>query len=431
MFGFNGLQSALLGLFLLLSGCGRQQVERPNVLLISVDTLRADHLGTYGYERSVSPNLDALAAESVVFENAMASASWTLPSFASVMTGQFPETHRCWNVKSRLDSSLPTMAEIMSVSGYETTCYVSHFALSRKFGLQQGFVHFDDQADFAVEGSNQTITSPQVDQRAVKWFEQRASVEDGAPWFLWLHYFDPHADYQSHAGAPDELNGTDEVSRYDNEIHFTDQSIGRVLQSLDDLGLDENTIIIFHSDHGEEFGDHGGAHHGRTLHREVLRVPLFIRAPGIRPARVTELVRTVDILPTVMDLVDLAVPVDIAGQSLRPALEGRPDPNLPALAQIRLYSSDFYDGIMRGKWKLLVDIAGDNHQLYDIQADPLEQVNLYQLEPQMVEQLRDEMQSMIATSIERGSHYSQDTAMGLTSGELNHMRNLGYLGDDE
>ena len=180
----------------------------------------------------------------------------------------------------------------------------------------------------------QAITSAALSDEAVRWLESKAAADADPPWFLWLHYFDPHREYRAHPGTT-TIEGSAELDRYDAEIAFTDAQIGRVLAALADTGLDRRTAVMFASDHGEEFGDHGGVDHGHTLFEELVRVPLVIRAPGFAPRRVPGTVQVVDVLPTVHELLGLEAPAVREGESLVPAMVGAPLGERAALAELR------------------------------------------------------------------------------------------------
>ncbi|MFN0008802.1 MAG: sulfatase, partial [Planctomycetota bacterium] len=287
---------------------------RPNVLFVSIDTLRADHLGCYGWPRPTSPNLDALASKSVVFESAQSSSSWTLPSLASLMTSMQASAHSCDQIASRLDPSYTTMAEILRDSGYDTAFVASHVFLSAGYGLQQGFTHVDTR----ILQDESAITSPAVTDWGLAWLHDKAAADDGVPWFLWLHYFDPHAPYLVHEGISERFGTETDLDRYDGEIAFTDQHLGRLLEAFERLGLAENTILVVVADHGEEFGEHGVQGHGYDLHEEVVRGPLIVRAPGIAPRRVSEVVPTVDVMPTLLELCGARGRNEVEGRSLLP-----------------------------------------------------------------------------------------------------------------
>jgi arylsulfatase A-like enzyme len=259
------------------------KAKRPNVLFISIDTLRADHLGTYGYARGTSPRIDAFAKTACVFESAQSSASWTLPSIASLMTSLYSTTHGCWKIESRLEPEYTTFAEVLRDSGYDTAMAVPHLFLSAQYGLQQGFTHVDDTLIRTGADSDQAISSPGITERGLAFIEEKAKVNDGVPWFLWLHYFDPHDAYLPHAGFSERFGTEKEIDLYDGEIAFTDDHVGRVIERIDALNLAPDTIVVIVADHGEEFGEHGSR---VTATRSISRPCAFRSScarPGSRP----------------------------------------------------------------------------------------------------------------------------------------------------
>ena len=410
----------------------RYEGRPPNVLFLSVDTLRADRMGVYGHERNTTPKIDAWARDAVVFDNAQASASWTLPGLATVLTSYFTSTHRCWTFNSRLDPSFPTLPEMLRDAGYDTMAVTSHVFLARRYGLQQGFVHFDDEFAHPIEDPTSVITSEMVSDKGLRFLEDKAAADDDTPWLLWLHYFDPHGVYNRHEGITEEFDeGGGEIDLYDGEIRFTDLHIGRVLDRLEELGLAEDTLVVFFSDHGEEFMDHGGLRHGHHLWRELLRIPLIVKAPGIEARRVDDLVRTVDILPTVLDFVPpLRAPEGIEGVSLLPFLEGREGRELPALAEIRLQESASYDAVLQGRWKLIVDSRDGSVQLFDTEADPLETRDVAAEQPDKVKELKETLRKLIVRAQDRGKDFDQAEVLGLSESQKHQMESLGYLGGD-
>jgi arylsulfatase A-like enzyme len=406
--------------------------EQPNFLFISVDTLRADHMGVYGYARNTTPAVDAWAKDAVVFENAQASASWTLPGLASVLTSFYSSTHHCWTFDSRLDPSFTTLPEILTDAGYDTMAVTSHVFLAPRYGLQQGFVHFDDEFAHPTDDPTTVITSDMVSDKGLAFLEAKAASPDATPWFLWLHYFDPHGQYNLHPGISEEFGTVEEVDRYDGEVRFTDLHVGRVLDGLARLGFAEHTVVVFLSDHGEEFLDHGGLRHGHALWRELVRVPLIIRAPDVAPRRVPELVRTVDLLPTVLDWVPpLAPPERIEGVSLRAFLQGRERASLPALAEIHLQEQARLKCLLVDHWKLIVNSADDSARLYDTQADPLETRDLAAEHPDVVQRLRGQLGAMVGRAQENGRRFEDSGPVELSETEVNDLKGLGYIGTDK
>ena len=410
----------------------------PNVLLITVDTLRADVMGAYGYARPTTPELDAFAATATVFEQPMSSASWTLPSFASLFTSLFSSTHQCWKLFSKLDDSFETLAEVLTRHGYDTACFVSHTMLNPSQGMQQGFVHFDDSYADPEADTELRISSEYISDRGLRFLEQKSAVADGVPWMLWLHYFDPHSYYMNHEGVTETFLPPDadlhsragERGRYDGEVRYTDHHIGRVLRALEEEGLDESTIVVFVADHGEEFFEHGNTEHGSTLFNELVRVPLFIRVPGEQPRRVSQVVRTVDVMPTLIDYAGASIEREIEGRSLRRLVEGSSMSLPPALLEIRQSDATLMEGVVSGRWKLVHHLDDDHYELYDLESDPLEQEDLAEKEPERVKQLTKTLRNMVAEAQRRSRSYSVSGTEEASPMELEALKGLGYINDD-
>jgi arylsulfatase A-like enzyme len=351
--------SAALRAVLLLScfGCGVER--RPNVVLISIDMLRADHLQCYGYDRPTSPNIDALAREGALFERNFASSSWTLPSHAAIFTSLPDSLHGCTDTDRALAPSATTLAERFQAAGYRTAGFFSGPYLHPAFGLGQGFEEYEDCTAYAkrIDGrpkdewamnpevmvaSHEDVTNERTYGAVEGWLAHRG--ED--PFFLFVHLWDAHFDfippapYDTQFGAPydgwvdgrnfffDERYSPSMSSRdlqhtlalYDGEIAWTDSIVGRIRAQLDRRGLLDETVIALTSDHGTEFFDHGLKGHRRTLYDEVLHTPLILRYPRSIPAgrRVSALSRGIDLGATLLELAGLPFPDDIMGQSLMP-----------------------------------------------------------------------------------------------------------------
>jgi arylsulfatase A-like enzyme len=406
--------------------------ESRNVLLIAVDTLRADRLGYYGYERATSPEIDALLRQSAVFEDAQATSSWTLPAFASMMTGLRASTHQCWNFKSTLDDSFTTLAELLSERGFATAAVVSHVFMRERYGLGQGFEHYDtslvrENADV----SHASISSPQVTDRAAGWLREWAAGDD-RPFFLWVHYFDPHHQYLRHKGFTRKFGLKAEEDLYDGEIAFTDHHIGRLLDVLVELGVDAETTVVFVADHGEEFEEHGQLRHGRSLHAEVIHVPFAFRGPGILPGRLGGTVSPLDLAPTVMELMGQSYPdeLPLAGRSLAPLLraDGTME-DLGAVSELRLYADKSSDAIVFRRWKLIVDVSGDQpvHQLYDREEDPGELNDLVAARPDVVEQLSKLLEAQLGDARALSALFEAGEELELSPEDIDRLRELGYV----
>lgn len=317
--------------------------ERPNLLIYLVDTLRADRLGLYGYGRPTSPRLDEFAERpgSVVFDDMVAVSSWTRPTVATLLTGLAPDVHGVHGRRDRLATEVETLAEILQGAGYRTAARVANSNVVGRFGFAQGF---DDFRWLRTQSPNHR--SPGLGRLALGWLD---ALGDDEPFFLYVHTVDPHSPYEPPAGersrfAPDVpagpvgsqawLRGLEgdpgrptgkEIAwlsdLYDAEVAANDRSFGELLDGLAERGFDRDTVVVFVSDHGEEFGEHGGLEHGRTLHGEQLHVPFLLHLPGSRiPAgrRIGAQVDHLDFLPTVLAALGLEVPTGLPGRNLLP-----------------------------------------------------------------------------------------------------------------
>ncbi len=372
--------------------------SRPNVLIYLIDTLRADHLGLYGYGRPTSPRIDRFARDSVVFTNAQAQSSWTRTSVVSLLTGLLPQVH---GVNRREDAVAPpidTLAEILQRAGYETAGLVTNGNISSTFGLGQGFDSYRHLKESPSARPMHQL-SDQLNRRTFNWLDVWSRAGD-RPFFLYLHATDPHAPYtppepfrQRFAPGVDPavgwLGNVDEITNgqrtapegtrealidlYDGEIAFNDQQFGRLVDQLKALGIYDQTLIVLLSDHGEEFLDHGGWQHGRTLYGEQLRVPLVVKLPRGEAAGLTTdvLASHIDVLPTVLDVLGLEPPPRVDGRSLLPALAGARR-ETPFFSYLRLAGRDMRS-VTAGGWKLILDAArqrrGEAPELFRIAAD--------------------------------------------------------------
>ena len=380
---------------------------RPDVVLVVVDTLRADHLGAWGYPRPTSPHLDDLAARGTVYLDATSPAPWTLPAFASLQTGVEPHRHGAGvnpgerNTQAPLGPDLPTLAERLAQAGYRTGAIVTNPYLKASFGLDRGYHHYDDALGLA----HMMMLLHPLDQLPVRAMPDRsyrlaprmvAAAErfwadtQGGPRFLMLHLMDPHKPYnppeadQRDVSGPGPAQGRgshqDPVEAlYDAEIRYLDRSVGPFLERV----VAEGGLVLLTADHGEEFSDHAGAYpgerwpedvrHGHTLYQEQLHVPLFVVGGGVPAARVDRPVRSLDVVPTILHAAG-AQPVDSDGQPLAEAL-GQPVPApLPRRAQAIRYGTEKRAVLMPEGAKLIRGQAGD--ELYDLSTDPGEQRDL-------------------------------------------------------
>jgi arylsulfatase A-like enzyme len=271
--------------------------EKPlNLLLITVDTLVPAHLGYNGYSRSTSPAVDRLAKEGLVFDESYSVSGWTLPSVATILTGMYPLDHGATDLHWSLDDDMETLASILKGLDYDTRGYVSHVMLKPAYGFAKGFKSYDYSV-LNYGHPHDVSTSEQLTDLAIKGLR-----EIKEPFFVWVHYFDPHFRYLAHdkwAGF-----GQSDVDRYDQEIAYTDYHISRLLTYMKRKRYYDKTIIIFTADHGEEFEEHGGKFH-YTLYEEVMKVPLIVKAPSIEPGVNHTVVEQIDLLPTVLSMLNV------------------------------------------------------------------------------------------------------------------------------
>jgi arylsulfatase A-like enzyme len=411
--------------------CAPKTAPRPNILFISIDTLRADHLGAYGYARPTSPHIDEFAKTAVVFEEAHSSASWTLPSLTSLMTSLYTSTHGCWKIDSRLDPSFHTLAEVLRNSGYDTAMVASHTFLSGRYGLQKGFTHVDSQ--ILQTDPIKNITSPRISAKGIEWLREKAAVHDGIPWCLWLHYFDPHDDYLPHPGYSEQFGTTEEMDLYDGEIAFTDHYVGAVLDELSQLGLADDTIVVFVADHGEEFLEHGNMRHGSTLYEEVIHVPLMIRVPGNAARRVKPVVPTVDVMPTLLELAGAKASFAIEGTSLLPLMRGESAAEREAISEVRWHTDQDMKSLRKADWKYIDHRLGTARfdLLFALPKDPREETDVSVLFAPKTTELKTELQRRLKHARDLSASYGKSELSPNSAADAEHLVKLGYAGDEK
>ncbi|MEW5979522.1 MAG: sulfatase-like hydrolase/transferase [Acidobacteriota bacterium] len=353
-----------------------------SVLLITLDTLRADHLGCYGRKGAVSPNIDALAQQGVRFARAFVQVPLTTPSHASILTGSYPQVHKLRdNGGFILDKSIPTLASVTKQAGLDTAAFVGAAVLHHQYGLNRGFgTYADDMRSSAKEGLLPGVVAEVradvVTERALAWLRNRNGSKSGN-FFLWVHYYDPHFPYD----PPEPFASRFSKDQYAGEIAFTDEQVGRLLKGLSDLGLREKTLVVLMADHGEGLGDHGEFTHGVFLYDATMHVPLIMAGPDL-PAGVTieQQVRSIDVMPTALDYLGLSPGAQVQGQSLLPSLLERQSVPARFAYMETLYPKTSHGwselrAIRTDDWKLIV---APTPELYDLQTDASEQRNVRQ-----------------------------------------------------
>jgi arylsulfatase A-like enzyme len=406
--------------------------------LISIDTCRADYIGCYNPDRKITPNIDGLAQQATLFENARTTVPITLPAHCSMLTGLIPPTH---GVRAQPGFKLPpsrlTLASVLQAGRYSTGAIVSSFTLNDAMGLKNGFDTYDDVFREPVGGRTDERAGEEVSDAAIEWL---ATHKDDEKFFLFVHYYDPHLPYEAPSRFARRF-GPDSHDQYAAEIAYTDYCIGRVFDELKRLGLYDDSLIIVTADHGEMLGEHGEAGHQYFVYESAIRVPLLIKLPGQRKSnRVVELAGLIDIVPTVYSLVGVqgAPPVD--GIDLTPRLLGKVPSS--ASSQRRLYAESIVPYFYGAnplftqadlKWKY---IASTRPELYDLLSDPGETTNLLEagggIDPQQrtahVGQARlmeDQIKKILAKT--HGVDLSE-SRVAPSDETIRRLASLGYVG---
>ncbi len=431
---------AMVGVLAVVSCQRPHQDQVSNVVFVLIDTLRADHLGTYGYDRATSPQIDAAASRGVLFENVLSVANWTNPAIMTLFTGMSPGAvmrpalHR-EAIQLAIPTEVPTLAEILQANGFRTFGLVDHPGINRRLGFARGFDEFNrlykkgakggkswahTDADYVYEELDKVLTRVGND-----------------PFYLYLHLVYPHrpyrapADFQKHFGPAHRKNERVEkqgmINAYDAEILYTDELVGRMIRRLDQLRLSENTHLIITSDHGEGFWEHGFPEHGNTFFNEFVRVPLIIvgpRAPAAK--RVSQWVSNLNVFDTVLDLTGLDLPRGYV-RSLTRYFDG-------AIPDEPLYSQHAYGydingfAVVSGQHKLIATprLGQDATKLFDLEADPDERNDLSDSRGELVKSLASSYREHRRQSeAQRKEHRENRAAPDAET--LERLRALGYL----
>jgi arylsulfatase A-like enzyme/Tfp pilus assembly protein PilF len=373
-----------------LAGCQRTSARRPNadlapgalrganVLLVTIDTLRADRVGAYG-GGTLTPTLDGLASRGLRFARAYSHAPMTLPAHASILTGLVPATHGVHlNGSTALGPGPTTISELLGRNGYRTAAFVGAFVLDARFGLNRGFDVYDDHVGTEQGPVNFGFAERSADRvtaAAADWLFQ--PERSSTPWFAWIHLFDPHAPYR----APVQLA----ANPYDNEVAYTDRQLGQLLQRLEGSGMLAHTLVIVLADHGESLGEHGEETHGLFAYEPTLHIPLLIAGPAIRADVISAPVAQADLLPTVADLLGIGAPPSLDGKSLVPTIRGAAGGD--AVIYFEALDANLsrnwapLTGVVAGDWKYIdLPLA----ELYNVADDPHETANRAGAETQRV-----------------------------------------------
>jgi arylsulfatase A-like enzyme len=463
------LRLALLVAALLPAGaCRLNQAKPQNVILVMVDTLRADYLGAYGFEGLISENLDRLADESIVFRNCFSQSPWTKPAIASMFTSLYPQVHGLTNHEGKywgdtssetrtgiLSERATTLAERLSAAGFETAGFVSNPWVASAYGFGQGFDHYDDKPRAYTSAVDLTAA-------ARTWLESRDS---GSPYFLYLHFMDVHAPYSAPKADFDLLRdspsvafkhvlkarempdarwmaiekrpewATDEMrsevaywrARYASGVRAFDRRLGQFMDYLKRNGELDRSLFVFTSDHGEELFEHGDWSHGQNLYDHQLRVPLIVRNPGGRHGGVESeiFVELVDLMPTILSTLDLENLDGMQGRDVSAALNGHAVENTRITFATATQRTPGLYSVRTGQYKLVIDLDSGVERLYDLARDPGEQWSASSLKPDVADELRGRLLTHIRDSISGGVLEPDATTM--SPEHLERLRALGYV----
>jgi len=419
-----------VGALLAIAACAHPEEPRDrSVIVVTLDTTRADRVGAFGGAAVPTPHLDRVAREGTIFEDASSVVPLTLPSHATLFTGRYPASHGArHNGFYRVRDAELTLAEALKAAGFETVAFLGAYVLNRGFGLEQGFDLYVDLKDPGDRDPTELLneahrTADEVNARVFEWLEDPPAGR----FFLWIHYYDPHVPYDPPEKDGRALRGTG----YDREISYLDACFGDLVERLEGAGVLERSMLVVVGDHGESLGEHREATHGVFLYEGAMRVPWMIRAPGLVPRgkRISGPVSTVDLAPTILDLLALPALPDAQGASLVPRIEGR-DGDSDGV----VFGESFMPRIEFGWSELRMArdarfkyIQAPREELYDLVDDPHELENLASVEVERARRMAATLEAWVEAT-------TDDSAAGaareLSAEELGRLRSLGYLGGD-
>lgn len=404
-----------LALLLPASGLAAGAAAPPSVVLITLDTTRADRLGAYGYTRGQTPHLDAFARQSVVFEQAVSPVPITLPAHCSLFTGTYPLFHGVRDfATSRLRPDLVTLAEIFRNHGYQTAAFISSEVLDSQFGVARGFQVYDEDLSYDPRNYGRERSAGEVAKAAVRWLQGVSG-----PFFLWVHFFDPHDPYR----PPEPFASRFEDRPYDGEIAYMDQELGVLLKAIP-----EGSVVVVAGDHGESLGEHGEEYHGIFIYDATVRIPLLVRLPGAEPRRVPEQVRLIDVMPTLLQFLRWPIPEQVQGKSFLGLLLGR-----GRYEEEPAYLESFYSRIHLG-WSELQGFRSQHYkfirapreEFYELGSDPGEEQNLRNSRQALALQYRTQLEQLVQ-KFSRSLAAGPEPGPALSSEQLEKLRSLGYV----
>jgi arylsulfatase A-like enzyme/Flp pilus assembly protein TadD len=416
------LAVALGGWLVLRSGILPKEVRR--IILVSIDTCRADYLSCYGYRRQTTPNIDRLAKESILFNNAITPIPTTLPAHCSMLTGTIPPYHGVHNnIEYKLGQSNVTLAEILRPKGFTTAAFIGAFVLDSQFGLSEEFDTYNDsfqEIHRNIFGSERR--AGETSRLANEWLEKHDKNEK---FFLFLHYYDPHLEYE----PPEPFASQFADNLYAGEIAYTDYCIGLVIDKLKELGLYDSTLIIITGDHGEMLGEHGEGDHGYFIYEGAIKVPLIFKLPWrTKPKKIDDVAGITDIVPTICGMVGADVPSAVRAKDLSTYFgsgkPGREDRNLYCESMMPTrYNASSLLGVVTNRFKY---IQTSQPELYDLVEDPNEIKNLITKKPHQARILQDRLKQIFEQTVRSEASESVE----LNQQALQRLAALGYVGSE-
>ena len=435
----GGLQLLLL---VMTAAASLTAAQRPHLLLITVDTLRADYLGCYGFDGDPTPILDRLAEQGVLFEDALSVIGKTGPSFATAFSSLYPPTHGARRNGMQMRSDVPVLAEILDKEGYQTAAFITNWTLKHRLsGIGRGFEHYDEEFNLA----RNSFGARERDARsattaAIAWLDENR--DSARPLFLWVHYSEPHTPFELHPGHippqpsdRDREPGWHKRQKYASEVSFTDRWIGKLLEQTADFLPEPSTFVVFFGDHGESLGEHDYWGHGKNVHWPNLRVPLIFKGPGI-PDQTTlgYPASLVDLLPTLLDLLDIPASPGQAGRSLVTVWREEADEERPRFAfgekhtaftkkRRNRFAHPISIALQTRHAKAVFDFDDRELQYFDLENDPLE---LRPLDAP-AEETRPSLGRQLSEWYKKLSKYEQRSGE-LSEEDVRQLESLGYLG---
>ena len=403
----------------------QSSVPKPNVILVTIDTLRADHVGCYGYSAVQTPNIDALARGGARFTHAYTPVPITLPAHSALLTGSFPMATGMHDFSgNKLPASAVTLADVLRKNGYTTAAFIGSAVLDSRFGLNKGFDTYFDHFDFSrlleINLDQMARRGDVVVDEALSWLK----LLPRQPFFLWVHLYDPHHPYT----PPEPYASQYRSHPYDGEIAFADAQLGRLNAFLKQMGVLDRAFVVVAGDHGEGLGEHGEKTHGFFVYNSTLHVPLIIKVPGTSPQVIDSDVSLVDVMPTTLQAIKIPIPASVQGRSLLGQIQGR-----PASAPSNIYAESYLP-LLHFRWSQLrsLETHGTKYidttrpEVYDLRSDPKELKNLYASRQSMAQEMRDRLNGLVRRLTPAGGPSSGEREL-TDPALLERLKSLGYV----